>query len=191
MYPFINQRPGGNGIAQSTVDRADDKAAISDLYPDAGYPNTKGSITGRILQTNGKDGITGVNVIARNLDNPYADAVSAMSGDYVRVEAGNDGTFTLNGLTPGARYALYTDKIVPGRLPNGCSRTTFRQPEEFYNGANESGNGLTDDRCQAEPITAVAGSATDADIILNSVKGAPKFIPLAAGHRCHVRVQRR
>jgi hypothetical protein len=180
MYPFINQRPGGSGQAQSTVDLSEDKTAISNLYPEADYLSTRGSITGRVLQTNGRDGITGINVIARNLDNPYADAVSAMSGDYVRVEAGNDGTFTLNGLTPGARYALYTDRIVAGGFPT--QQPYFvAGPEEFYNGADESGNGLTDDRCAVEPIVAVAGSATEADIILNSVKGAPQFMPLAPG----------
>ena len=113
-------------------------------------------------------------MIARNLDNPYADAVSAMSGDYVRVAAGNDGTFTLNGLTPGARYALYTDMIVVGGFPT-VQPLYLPEGEEFYNGANESGNGLIDDRCQMAPITATAGSTTTADIVLNTVAGAPKF----------------
>ncbi|HJS51352.1 MAG TPA: hypothetical protein VJ781_05585, partial [Pyrinomonadaceae bacterium] len=180
MYPFINQRPNGSGIAQSTVERADDKAAISDLYPDSGYSTTKGSITGKILQTDGKEGITGINVIARNLTNPYADAVSAMSGDYVRVQAGNDGTFTLNGLTPGANYALYTDMIVQGGFPT-VQPLYVPEGEEFYNGANESGDGLTDDRCQAEPIAVVAGSTVEAEITLNSVKAAPPFMGLAPG----------
>ena len=178
MYPFANQRPGGGGDAQSTVDVADDMSAISDLYPAPGYASSKGSIRGRILETDGKTGITGINVIARNLDNPYVDAVSAMSGDYVRVETGDDGTYTINGLTPGARYAVYTDMIVQGGF-------STKQPlylpegEEFYNGVSESGNGLTDDRCHMEPITAMAGSAIEADIVLNTVKGAPKFTPLA------------
>src|SRR5215204_4269536 len=181
MYPFINPRPGtGSGLAQSTVDRPEDKAAISNLYPAPGYPDTHGSIAGRVLQTNGRDGITGVNVIARNLDNPYGDAVSAMSGDYVRAEAGDDGSFTLTGLTPGARYALYTDMIVAGGFPTQ-QPLYVPEGEEFYNGANESGDGITDDRCQVEPITAVAGSTTTADIILNSVKGAPKFTPMYPG----------
>lgn len=181
MYPFANIRPvTGIGLEQSTIDQADDMASISNLYPAPDYPSSKGSITGRVLETDGKTGITGVNVIARNLDKPYADAVSAMSGDYVRVEAGNDGTFTLNGLTPGARYALYTDLIVQGGFPT-AQPLYVPEGEEFYNGANESGNGLTDDRCQAEPITVVAGSAAHAEITLNSVKGAPPFIPLAPG----------
>jgi uncharacterized membrane protein len=177
MYPFIDQRPNRGGAAMSTVDIADDKASISDLYPAPGYPNTKGSIHGRILETDGRTGITGVNVIARNLDNPYVDAVSQMSGDYVRVAAGDDGTFTLNGLTPGARYAVYTDMIVRGGFPT-LQPVYLPEGEEFFNGASESGNGLVDDRCQTEPITAVAGSSVEANIILNTVKGAPEFVPL-------------
>jgi hypothetical protein len=178
MYPYADQRPGGGGEAMSIVDIADDESAISDLYPAPSYQNTKGTIRGRVLQTNGRDGITGVNVIARNLDNPYLDAVSAMSGDYVRVPTGDDGTFIINGLTPGARYALYTDMIVQGGFPTQ-QPLYMPEGEEFYNGANESGDGRTDDRCQVEPITAVAGTSVDADIVLNTVKGAPEFIPLA------------
>ncbi len=181
MYPFLNVRPGtGNGLQMSTVNVSDDKTSISNLYPAPGYPETHGSITGRILRTDGTTGVTGVNVIARNLDNPYADAISAMSGDYVRVAENNDGTFTINGLTPGARYALYNDVIVQGGFPT-------RQPEylpegeEFFNGENESGNGVTDDRCQMTPIVAAAGSVTQADITLNTVQGAPKFTPVVGG----------
>lgn len=177
MYPYADQRPGGGGEAMSIVDIADDKSAISDLYPAPGYQNTKGSIRGRVLQTDGKTGITGVNVIARNLDNPYVDAVSAMTGDYVRVETGDDGTFTLNGLTPGARYALHTDMIMQGGFPTQ-QPLYLPEGEEFYNGASESGNGVTDDRCHVEPITATAGTSVDADIVLNTVKGAPEFIPM-------------
>jgi hypothetical protein len=177
MHPFIDQRPNGGGAAMSTVDIADDMASISDLYPAPGYPSSKGSIHGQILETKGKVGITGVNVIARNIDNPYMDAVSAMSGDYVRVEAGNDGSFEINGLTPGARYALYTDMIVRGGFPT-LQPMYLPEGEEFYNGTNESGNGLRDDRCAMEPITAVAGTSVEADVILNSVKGAPRFIPM-------------
>src|SRR5215204_1661766 len=181
MYPFANIRPvTGNGVDLSTIEQSDDKASISNLYPASGYSESHGSIKGRILQTDGETGVTGVNVIARNMDNPYKDAVSAMAGDYVRVATGDDGSYTINGLTPGARYAIYTDLIVNGGFPT-------KQPlyvpegEEFYNGANESGNGITDDRCQVEPVTAVAGTTTTADITLNSVQGAPKFTPMYPG----------
>jgi len=181
MYPFLNVRPGtGNGLQMSTVNVSDDKTSVSNLYPAPGYPETRGSITGRILRTDGTTGITGVNVIARNIDNPYADSISAMSGDYVRVAENNDGTFTINGLTPGARYALYNDVIVQGGFPTK-QPDYFPEGEEFYNGENESGNGITDDRCQMTPIVATAGSVIQADITMNSVQGAPKFTPLIGG----------
>jgi hypothetical protein len=181
MYPFANVNPAaGVGTHQSTIDRADDMSSISNLYPSADYMSSKGSIKGRILQTDGETGYTGINVIARNLDNPYVDAVSAISGDYVRVATHDDGSFTINGLAPGARYALYTDTILQGGYPTALP-LYVPGSEEFYNGANESGNGITDDLCQMEAITAVAGQTTTADIILNSVKGAPKFTPLVPG----------
>jgi len=181
MYPFLNVKPGtGNGLQMSTVNVSDDKTSVSNLYPAAGYPETHGSITGRILKSDGSEGITGVNVIVRNLDNPYADAISAMSGDYVRVATGNDGTFTINGLTPGARYVIYNDMIIEGGYPTKQPEF-LPEGEEFFNGENESGNGITDDRCQMTPIVASAGSVTQADIILNTVQGAPKFTPLTSG----------
>jgi hypothetical protein len=181
MYPFLNVRPTtGNGLQMSTVNVSDDKTSVSNLYPAPGYPDTRGSITGRILKSDGTTGVTGVNVIARNLDNPYADAISAMSGDYVRVAENNDGSFTINGLTPGARYALYNDVIVQGGFPTK-QPDYLPEGEEFFNGENESGNGITDSPCQMTPIVATAGSVTQADITLNTVQGAPKFTPLVGG----------
>ncbi len=44
MYPFIaTSFTGGSGIAQSTVDRQDDKTSISNLYPAPGYLENNGS----------------------------------------------------------------------------------------------------------------------------------------------------
>src|SRR4030095_5491966 len=65
MYPFLNVRPGtGNGLQMSTVNVSDDKTSVSNLYPAPGYPETHGSITGRILKTEQSEGLTGINVIA-------------------------------------------------------------------------------------------------------------------------------
>ena len=181
MYPFLNVNPAtAVGIQMSTIDITDDKVSVSNLYPAPGYMETRGSITGRVLQTNGTDGLTGINVIARNLADPYADAVSAMSGDYVRVPTNDDGSFTINGLTPGASYVIYTDTIVNGGFPT--KQPLFMpEGEEFFNGSLESNDGITDDRCSYEPVVANAGSTVQADIVLNSVKGAPKFTPMAPG----------
>src|SRR5262249_55788768 len=81
MYPFSGIGPGGTNQYMFTVDRLDDIAAISDLYPAPGWPQNYGTIQGTISYltkilgngTGPSQQITGVNVIARNLANPYND----------------------------------------------------------------------------------------------------------------------
>jgi uncharacterized membrane protein len=121
--------------------------------------------------------ITGVNVIARNIENPLFDANSTLTGAYSQGQLGPDGSFTLNGLTPGAEYLVYVDGAVqgvfsvprPGVLPG---------PEEFYNGVMESGDGITDRRCDYTTIMPAQGVSIDANMAFNRVDGAPEFIPL-------------
>ena len=38
MYPFLDPRIGGTGIEQGTIELIDDVAAVSDVYPAAGWP---------------------------------------------------------------------------------------------------------------------------------------------------------
>ncbi|WP_164019772.1 hypothetical protein [Pyxidicoccus trucidator] len=178
MYPYIN--PWQTGQVQSTVEHPDDVASLSNLYPAAGWPASRGTIHGRILLTDGSMPITGINVIARNVANPYGDAVSALSGDYSQGAATTpDGSYTLNGLTPGARYVVYVDGIVqggfstpPSPLPGG---------EEFYNGAGESGRSETDDRCASTALVAAAGEPITADILFNTAEADEHFfgVPVA------------
>ncbi len=176
MYPFIF-----SGIDQGArTPHADDIASISTLYPAPSFFSTTGSISGTILAPNGTTKLTGVNVIARNISNPFLDAVSAISGGYAASLSQSDpfaGTFTLNGLTPGESYALFVDEITaaPGRFSTPALQP-LPGPEEYWNGASESGNQETDDPMDYELITAVAGSpASGTDIIFNQ---APGVIPL-------------
>src|SRR5262249_36164515 len=84
---FLNQVPGGTAQGMFTVDRLDDIAAISDLYPAPGWPENHGTIQGTISYltkilgngTGPSEQITGVNVIARNLADPYNDFISTTS----------------------------------------------------------------------------------------------------------------
>jgi hypothetical protein len=178
MYPFIDPSPGdGSGLDQSTVDQIDDMATLSDLYPGPGWPASHGTITGRILMPDSLTGVTGVNVIARNLADPLGDTNSALSGDYTQGKLGPDGLFTLHGLTPGAQYVLYADKIEEGGFSTPPTDVAFF--EEYWNGVNESGDIEADTACAYVPITVAAGSPATADILLNV---DPSFQILALGN---------
>jgi hypothetical protein len=176
MYPFLF-----SVIDQGTrTPHADDIASISTLYPAPTFFATTGSISGTIFAPSGTTRLSGVNVIARNLNNPFIDAVSAISGGFTDSTSQSDpvvGTFTLNGLTPGQPYILFIDNITaaPGRFSTPAL-FPLPGPEEYWNGANESRDPDIDDPLAYEMITAVAGSpASGINIIFNQPLGV---IPL-------------
>lgn len=157
MYPFAVI--GGGQVTP----HADDIGFYSFLYPAATYFADSGTITGTILDPTGTDGLTGVNVIARNIEEPFVDAVSAISGDR-----GEPGVYTINGLTPGAQYTVHIDQILQG----GFSTTPIGLPgpEEFYNGPGESNNvTIADDPAAFVPVATAAGlPSSGIDIIFNA-----------------------
>lgn len=165
MSPFIFIN-GGQCDAHK-----DDEASVSNIYPEAGYASSTGSITGHILAPNGTTQVTGVNVIARNVANPFADAVSALSSDRTDTftqGAPFVGQYTLNNLTPGADYAIYTDGILAGGFSTPPA-VPLPGPEEFYNGAAESNDPFTDDPSVYTTVSSAAGGqATGIDIIFNT-----------------------
>ncbi|MEI2420389.1 hypothetical protein V6O07_08945, partial [Arthrospira platensis SPKY2] len=97
--------------------QADDAAAISDLYPTPDYFATRGSITGVLRLKDGRTEYSGINVIARNINNPLGDAVSGMTGALTQGQVGPDGRFVINNLTPGEQYVVYIEEIVDGGYP--------------------------------------------------------------------------
>jgi hypothetical protein len=161
MYPFYF----GPGIGTSSLE-ADDVAIASTMYPEPGFFAGTGSISGTIYASNGATRLTGVNVIARNVADPFFDAVSAISSDFTDSTSQSDpvvGTYTINGLTPGAEYAVYVDEILAGGFSTALASPLIG-PEEFYS-ANESNS---DDPSVFDPVVAAAGSpAAGIDVIFN------------------------
>jgi hypothetical protein len=176
MYPFYFGP--GSGMASLAKD---DIATVSALYPEAGFESSTVTIAGTIRRASSVP-LTGVNVIARNVADPFKDAVSAISGDYSVVSPPGDpltGTYHIPGLTPGAQYAVFIDEIVAGGF---STPPVLPLPgrEEFYNGTRESNNLTTSDPVlDMTPVSAGAGSeVTGIDIIFNQPRpGEP--LPLA------------
>jgi uncharacterized membrane protein len=173
MYPFSNPSPSQNGEFMGTLHR-DDRAAISDLYPAPGYPGTRGTIRGEVRDASGAP-VTGVNVIARFVGNPFVEASSYLTGQLSKGQAGPDGTFTINDLLPGGTYIVYVDNLVYGAF-SVPPVVVLPGPEEYFNGAMESGNGSTDNRCSWTTVQVAAGAPVTANITLNRVPGAPELI---------------
>lgn len=174
MYPFYF----GPGSGTQTLE-ADDIAALSTLYPALDFFSTTGTISGEIFAPNKTTKLTGVNVIARNIANPFDDAVSAISSDFTDDFAQSNpftGRYRINGLTPGAQYAVFVDGILAGGFSTP-PLLPLPGPEEFYNGAAESNTGATDDPSVFTPVTASAGSPVSGiNIIFNGLQPGP--IPL-------------
>ena len=172
MYPFYF----GPAAGFSTPEK-DDVASLAALYPEPTFATTTGTITGSIIAPNGTTPLTGVNVIARNVANPFVDAVSAISSDYaVDYTPGSPfvGVYTLRNLTPGAQYAIYVDEILAGGFSTP-PLFPLPGPEEFYNGASESNNGATDNPAVYTTVSAGAGATTSGiNIVFNAPSpGAP------------------
>jgi hypothetical protein len=164
MYPFYFGP--GFGFA---VPNKDDVVSLSSLYPAASFAATTGTISGRVLAANGRTPKTGVNVIARNVANPFLDAVSAITSDYTDDFRPNKrlvGVYTLRGLTPGADYAIFIDGILDGGF--STPPAVLPGPEEFYNGPAEGNDSATDVPNQYVSVSVAAGQARSGiDVVFN------------------------
>jgi hypothetical protein len=178
MFPFIDPR-ADVGREMSTVDRPDDVAAISSLYPTPAFLAGTGSITGVLRLKDGRTPYNGINVIARNVSDPLGDAVSAMTGDKTQGKIGPDGRFTITNLRPGQQYVVYIEEIVAGGYPT-TPRPLVSQAE-YWNVA-ESSNPATDQPCDATPITATAGATARADITFNGYAQGVQYYPVVDGN---------
>lgn len=175
MYPFYF----GTVAGTSTPDK-DDVASLSTLYPEPSFAATTGTVTGFILAPNGTTRLTGVNVIARNVADPFGDAVSAISSDYaIDYSQGQPfvGVYTLRGLTPGAQYAIFVDEILAGGFSTP-PLFPLPGPEEFYNGAAESTNAATDNPTAFTPVTVAAGATQSGVNILFNAPAPNTPLPL-------------
>ncbi len=167
MFPFVI--PGA-----STTPQRDDVAAISALYPTAGYAASVGTITGDVVWRDGVTPFEGANVIARNPTDPWNDVLSNVSGvPYLFTIAGppGAGTYEIPGLTAGQSYSIEVARVNP--LFDAGSGVGFGPRffpiEEFYNGANESADDPPDAPTDRTDVAATAGVVVSGiDVILNT-----------------------
>jgi hypothetical protein len=163
MYPFFF----GSQFGEETPAR-EDVTSISRLYPEPNYFATTASLAGSILAPTGSLRLSGINVIARNVANPFLDAVSALSGNYTDevdpAQSAVVGTYRFTGLTPGAQYAVYVDGILDGGF--STPPRNLPGPEEFHSGASESSSDAPNTYAA---VSAAAGATrTGVNVIFNA-----------------------
>ncbi|WP_105200279.1 hypothetical protein [Pseudoalteromonas sp. T1lg10] len=173
MYPFINVR-GVEGLEQGTVNVRDDIVNISDLYPTADYKSKFGTIKGKLYTKEGVE-YSGMNMIARNLDNPLYDVITQQSGNLTQGLVGPDGSFTISGLTPGGRYALYMDPIIAGGYPT--TPTSIISENEYWN-ENEGTSPALDQACDMTEIIVSGGETKEVEMYFNGYHSGIQYTPL-------------
>lgn len=160
----------------------DDEVALSILYPTSSFASTTGTITGTVFNPTpgGKIAFTGANVIARNIADPWNDAVSQVSG-ATKIPAG---VYTLGGLTPGASYTVEIQPI-DSSFTQGFSvgpldpPVPLPGPSEFYKGSNESGIDPPDNPNDYTTLKVSAGiHLSGIDILINTGIAQPGPIPM-------------
>jgi hypothetical protein len=182
MYPMIDAYTWSrsyNSPEMAKVDNADDRAALSWLYPAANYSATTGTLKGVLVAKDGTSPVTGVNVIARRLDQPLDGAISRITGDTTQGQLGPDGSFVMTGLVPGASYVVYIDQIADGGF--STPKAVLLGPEEYWNDG-ESGDATVDDACASTPITVAAGQTVQIKIAMNGIARAPTFTNVSYGY---------
>jgi hypothetical protein len=174
MFPILI-----NGSKQGSL-HLDDRVSVSTLYPASSFFSSTGSISGRVVLSDGVTPLQGANVIVRNVANPLMQAVSNVSGArFVPTNPGGPppanltGLYEVFGLPSGANYTVEIEQIDPSFV-GGSSvgpvdpPVPLPGPPEFWNGDNESSDPEMDDPQDFVTIPVRAGeTVTEVDIILN------------------------
>ena len=192
MYPYIDINPAEwntpTGEHQAIASTSEDFAAISAIYPSDGFAAQTGTVKGSVSYAFSNDGVIGVNVVARNIDNPWEDAITAMTGDWndgIAGAAQGVGEFTLQGLTPGAQYVIHVENIYAGGFPT--PQVSLPGPSEYFNGSAESDDAAQDDACDFVPVAVGAGETlAGIDIQMNGMAKTPQLVIMPAPYASNV-----
>jgi hypothetical protein len=146
---------------------ADDRAAISELYPDPSFTTTTGTIKGRVTRCGSGDPVLGANVRAINVANPTIQLTRVTGFD-----GATDGSYTINGVPPGT-YDVVVEPLAgdPDYLARLAmyTRVDTDFTQEYLNASKEADCAQDIDPNDREDIQVAGGSPTSANL---KVEGA-------------------
>jgi len=158
----------------------DDCRSLSTLYPTSSFRNAP-QIVGTVYDFDGQRPLQGINVVARNAADPFADAVSAVSGATAPASADAEerGAYRLSGLTPGAEYSVYIEEVFRGFVqgsrvgpldpPLDIDPTQMVAFLEFHNGPNEAGRNPPDSPLERQTVSLGSSETRRLDFRFNGV----------------------
>ena len=165
--------PAGGTFAE------DDRAALIRLYPAEGAMDGLGTISGKVVNSDGSP-VSGVNVVVVDsvTGAVYSTLTDYFSGNSSRFTGGppKSGAYRLEALPPGTYFVLI-EGIKPD-WKSGSSVGAYDPPintdliRDWYNGASESGAMLLDDINQRTSITVEANKEREnIDLVQNDIAG--------------------
>ncbi len=161
MYPFLLDSGPQDPLR-------DDSAWLSWLYPEADFPTSTGTITGKIFRRTGGP-FLGANVVAVQVDGTgkeSLDEVVSVVSDFLIT---NDGSYELPGLIPGD-YVVFIEPLDT-EFTNGSGIGPYVHRfvnfvKDYYNGGGESGD--DSDNTEEKMVISVAAGQTVENIDLIS-----------------------
>jgi hypothetical protein len=145
---------------------ADDIAALSELYPDASFATSTGTITGTVTRCGSGDPVLGANVRAINVANPTIQ-ISRVTG----FDGEEDGTYTIHGVPPGDYEIVVEPLAGDAEFLDHLSmytRVDADFAQEFFTPAKESDCAADTDPSERESVPVGASGTKTADFKVDS-----------------------
>jgi hypothetical protein len=150
----------------------DDIVSVSRLYPDASFASTTGTISGSVTRSD-LSPVRGAVVVAINIADSLMGQYSTVT-DYLQQGTGN---YAISGLPPGTYWVKiepvrtsFTGGSSVGPYADDLSGLSFITPvsPEYFNGAGESGDPLSDTSSARVGVSVSAGASTTASLVANN-----------------------
>ena len=140
---------------------ADDIAALSELYPEASFATSTGTITGTVTRCGSGEPVLGANVRAINVANPTIQ-LSRVTG----FDGEEDGTYTIHGVPPGD-YEIVVEPLAGDATfldhLSMYTRVDADFAQEFFTPAKESDCAADTDPNERESVPVGASGTKTAD----------------------------
>ena len=145
---------------------ADDIAALSELYPEASFATSTGTITGTVTRCGSGEPVLGANVRAINVANPTIQ-ISRVTG----FDGEEDGTYTIHGVPPGDYEIVVEPLAGDAEFLDHLSmytRVDADFAQEFFTPAKESDCAADTDPNERESVPVGASGTKTADFKVDS-----------------------